>query len=111
MPKQATSLRSVAIAAITAASLSLPILSVAQADQRAERTHAARMHPKKHTARMHHLRQREAEVPPGTYGAAPNLPGCTWPYRNMFPPCMSTWPAGDPNYHGSRPGVTFEEPW
>jgi hypothetical protein len=32
---------------------------------------------------------------------------CTWPYRNQFPPCMSTWPEGDPNYHGSRSGPTF----
>jgi hypothetical protein len=31
--------------------------------------------------------------------------GCDkWPYVNMAPPCQSTWPAGDPNYHGSRPG-------
>jgi hypothetical protein len=27
---------------------------------------------------------------------------CAWPYRNQFPPCMSTWPEGDPNYHGWR---------
>jgi hypothetical protein len=32
---------------------------------------------------------------------------CSWPYRNQFPPCMSTWPEGDPNYHGSRTGPTF----
>ena len=32
---------------------------------------------------------------------------CTWPYRNQLPPCMSTWPEGDPNYHGSRSGPTF----
>jgi len=32
---------------------------------------------------------------------------CSWPYRNQFPPCMSTWPEGDPRYHGSRPGPTF----
>ncbi len=29
-------------------------------------------------------------------------PGCTWPYTNMAPPCWSTWPQGDPNYHGSN---------
>ena len=39
------------------------------------------------------------------YGSAPNLPGCTWPFQNKYPPCMSTFPQGDPNYHGgSHPG-------
>jgi hypothetical protein len=107
MPKQVTSLRVVAVAAIAAALLSLPMLSVAQAQQGANTA----MYPKKHAARMHHLKQRESEIPPKIYSAAPNPPGCTWPYRNMAPPCMSTWPAGDPNYHGSRPGPTFDEPW
>ena len=100
MPKQVTSLRNAAVAAIAAASLLLSMPSVAQADQPAKKTHAARMSPKKRAA-----------IPGKIYGAAPNSARCTWPYQNMFPPCMSTWPQGDPNYHGSRPGVTFDEPW
>jgi len=110
MPKQEASLRSVAVAALAAASLALSTLSVAQADQRAEKTQAATMSAKKHAARTHHPKPREAEMAPKVSAAAPSLPGCTWPYRNMFPPCMSTWPAGDPNYHGFRPGVTFDSP-
>jgi hypothetical protein len=31
---------------------------------------------------------------------AANTVGCT-SYENQYPPCMSTWPAGSPNYHGS----------
>ena len=94
MPKQGTWLRTAAVAAIASVSLSLSALSVAQPNQRADAT----MNPKKH-----YLRQRELEIPPKIYGAAPSLPGCTWPYRNMLPPCMSTWPQGDPNYHGTMP--------
>jgi len=110
MPKQEASLRNVAVAAIAAASLALPALSVAQADQPAEKTHAATMSAKKHAARTPHPKQRETEMAPKISAAAPSFPGCTWPYRNMFPPCMSTWPIGDPNYHGFRPGVTFDSP-
>jgi hypothetical protein len=107
MPKQATSLRNWVVGVIAAAALVLPI-SVAQADQRTDAT----VPLKKHAARMHHPKQRKSEIRPGIYGAAANSSGrCTWPYRNQFPPCQSTWPAGDPNYHGSRPGVTFDEPW
>jgi hypothetical protein len=97
MPKQGISLRNIAIAAITAAALSLPMLAVAQANQQAEATPAARMHLKK----QKHPSVARKEF----YDAAPStIPGCTWPYINMAPPCMSTWPAGDPNYHGPRPG-------
>ena len=107
MPKQATSLRSWVVGVIAAAALSLP-LSVAQADQQTNAT----VPLKKRAARMPHPKQRKSEIRPGIYGAAANSSGrCTWPYRNQFPPCQSTWPAGDPNYHGSRPGVTFDEPW
>ena len=107
MPKQATSLRNWVVGVIAAAALVLPI-SVAQANQQTNAT----VPLKKHAARMHHPKQRKSEIRPGIYGAAANSSGrCTWPYRNQFPPCQSTWPAGDPNYHGSRPGVTFDEPW
>jgi len=112
MPKQVTSLRHAAIAAVAVVLLSPPMLSVAQAEQHAGRTHAARVHPRTHVAGVRHQRHRESGIRPGIYGAVPNAvpnaEGCTPPYRNQFPPCMSTWPAGDPNYHGSRPGVTFE---
>jgi hypothetical protein len=108
MPKQVTSLRHAAIAAVAAVLLSPPMLSVAQADQGAGRMHAATMHPRTHAAGIRHQRHRESGIRPGIYGAAPNADRCAWPYQNQFPPCMSTWPAGDPNYHGSRPGVTFE---
>jgi hypothetical protein len=112
MPKQVTSLRHAAIAAVVAVLLSPPMPSVAQADQRAGRTHAAAVQPHTHTARIHHQKRREAGIRPGIYGAVPNAGRCAWPYQNQFPPCMSTWPAGDPNFHGStHPGVTFDAPW
>jgi len=112
MPNQITSLRSIAAAAIAAASLSLFMLPVAQADQQAEKTPAATASPKQHAAKTRHLKQGESPTAPKIYGAAPNSARCTWPYRNMFPPCMSTWSGDDPNFHGSaHPGVTFDEPW
>jgi len=91
----ATSLRRAALTAIVVTSLAMPMLSIAQANQPAEQTHVARPHPQKHVASIEH--------PAQTWEAQ----RCTWPYRNQFPPCMSTWPAGDPNYHGSRPGPTW----
>jgi hypothetical protein len=111
MLNQVTFLRGVAAAAIAAVSLSLSMPLVAQADQ-AEKTPAATASPKQHAARTHHLKQRESAIAPKIYGAAPNSARCSWPYQNMFPPCMSTWPADDPNFHGStHPGVTFDQPW
>jgi hypothetical protein len=84
------------------------MFSVAQADQQTEASH----HMKKHAARMHHPKQRVSQIRRGTYNAAWDTSGrCARPYQNQFPPCQSTFPAGDPNYHGSRPGVTFDQPW
>jgi hypothetical protein len=106
MSKQIISLRSVAVAAISA-SLSLSVLSVAQASPRADTA----MYPKKHVARIHHpIRpiRRESELSRKIYDVAPNGPDCTWPYKRMLPPCMSTWPAGDPNYHGTLRGDQYE---
>jgi len=77
----------------------------AHADQSAEQAQAAKMHPKKHPAKPQWVQPAPAHR--DLYGAAPA--GCTWPYQNQFPPCMSTWPAGDPHYHGSRPGPTFDD--
>jgi hypothetical protein len=38
---------------------------------------------------------------------AANSSGCT--SYHQYPPCMSTWPAGDPNYHGSTsPGNSVD---
>jgi hypothetical protein len=115
MPNQVTSLRSVAVA-IAAASLSLAMLSVAQSDQAKGDQQAKKapvtVSPKQHAAKTHHPKQRESQLARKIYGAAPNSARCAWPYRNMFPPCMSTWPGDDPNFHGSsHPGVTFDEPW
>ena len=103
MFKQTTLLRGVALAVMFAL-LSLPSLSVAQAGPQAD----AATHPKKHVARMHHPMQRESAASRTVYHVAPNGPDCTWPYTRMLPPCMSTWPAGDPNYHGTLRGNQFE---
>ena len=103
MSKQIISLRSITISAISA-SLCLSVLSVAQASQRAETA----MHQKKHVARIHHPLRRESELSRKIYDVAPNAPGCTWPYKRMIPPCMSTWPEGDANYHGTLRGNQYE---
>jgi hypothetical protein len=103
MPNEGASLRNLAVAAIVAAVLSLPALSAAQADQQADAT----LHAQKSTAKTQRPKQSETEARPRVYYAAPNPTRCTWPYQNQFPPCQSTWPAGSPNYHGSRPGPTF----
>jgi hypothetical protein len=82
-------LRRLTIAAVTTGALSWP-LSVAHADQQPTRQRWQQPHA-------------AANAWAGTSFEA----RCTWPYRNQFPPCMSTWPEGDPNYHGSRSGPTF----
>jgi hypothetical protein len=98
MENYATSLCRAALTAIAVASFAVPTLAVARAVQLTEQTHAAKVYLKKHVARTS-TEHREL------YGSA--RLGCTWPYQNQFPPCMSTSPAGDPHYHGSRPGPTF----
>jgi hypothetical protein len=107
MTRQTSRLRRVTIAAIAATGLSLSMAPVAQAAPQPQGTPLATTHPAKHTAKPH-WRQSTA-THRDLYGAVParGPAGCTWPYQNQFPPCMSTWPAGDPNYHGSRPGPTF----
>lgn len=105
MSKYVTPLCNAAIAGIVAALLSLPMLSVAQAQQGAD----APMHPKKQVARTHHPRWRESKISPRViYDVAPDGPDCTWPYTRMSPPCMSTWPEGSPNYHGTFRGNQWE---
>jgi hypothetical protein len=99
-----TRLRSATVLTIVAGLLSLSMLSIASANQTAEQTRVATVHPKKHVAGTSWQSGTERRE---LYRSAPA--GCTWPYQNQFPPCMSTWPAGDPHYHGSRPGPTFND--
>lgn len=104
MSKQMISRSSVIVAAI-AASLSLLTLPVAQAQQGADKP----THPKKHVAKMQHPKWRESEISSRmTYNVVPYQGDCTWPYTRMSPPCMSTWPEGSPNYHGTFRGNQFE---
>lgn len=93
MPTQGTMLRRAAVATIAAASLLLPMLAVAQADQRAGARRVATMHPNKH--------KRSRVAHKELTGPALNVSGCPWPYTNRWPPCQSTFPEGDPNYSGS----------
>jgi hypothetical protein len=83
-------LRCAAIAAVTMGALWWPLLSVAHADQQSTRQ-----------------RRQQPPAAANAWAGTPFEARCTWPYRNQFPPCMSTWPEGDPNYHGSRSGPTF----
>jgi hypothetical protein len=84
-------LRYAAIAAAATGALWSPSQSVAHADQQSTAA------------------QRSQQQPPAAnaWAGTSYQARCAWPYRNQFPPCMSTWPEGDPNYHGSRPGPTF----
>jgi len=106
MRKGATSLRRAAVAVVVTTALARPMLSVAQAEQPAEQTRAAKPQPKKHAART--PRKQPQTAPQQSWLDK----RCTWPYQNQYPPCMSTWPASDPNYHGgTHPGPTFDEPY
>jgi hypothetical protein len=99
--------RHAAFVVMAAASLSLPMLSIARADPPADRPHAATVQPKNHAKTAWQSAAQRQKL----YGSArpANTGRCSWPYQNQFPPCMSTWPAGDPHYHGSRPGPTFDD--
>lgn len=100
--KYQNQLRAVGVATIAFTLLSAPTLSMAQTDQQRPAAHVAKSSAKKHVAR-----QWRRQVNPNLYGSAQGR--CTWPYQNQFPPCMSTFPEGSPNYHGSRPGLTFQD--
>jgi hypothetical protein len=97
-------LRAVGLATIAFTLLSAPTLSVAQTDQQSPTTHVP-----KNGAKTHAPRQLRPYVDRNLYGSAQGR--CAWPYQNQFPPCMSTFPQGSPNYHGSRPGPTFDNEW
>jgi hypothetical protein len=96
-----TRLRALGLATIALTLLSAPTLSTAQTAQGKLTAQAAKTHWRKYASR-----QWRPNVGPNLYGSARS--GCTWPYQNQFPPCMSTFPEGSPNYHGGRPGPTFD---
>lgn len=103
MPRQPSAPRYAAIAAIAAA-LCLPTFVAAHAGEQADAAPVVHKHVKKHKkpkAEPAAASNEPREVAPRP---SPGLPGCPWPYQNQIPPCQSTWPAGDPNFHGSRPG-------
>jgi hypothetical protein len=101
MLRDAISLRSVTVAAISAALLSWSAIAVAQPQQPSYGTRAPAITYKKRKP-LQHPSFSENQSPRRLYG-------CAWPYRNMEPPCQSTWPPDDPNYHGgAHPGVHGE---
>jgi hypothetical protein len=89
------------LATIAFTLVSVPTLSMAQMNQPKPTMHAAKTYPNKHVSR-----QWRPAAHPNLYGSARGR--CSWPYQNQFPPCMSTFPEGSPNYHGPRPGSTFD---
>lgn len=105
MPKQEISLRGMAIAALAAAAFSLPLISVAQAQQGHERKPATRSqlkhpHVRVATKDSYLYRRGDIEAYIAQHGYNP------WTPRFERP-----WPGG-PGYYGStHPGVTFDEPW
>jgi hypothetical protein len=104
MSKQASRGVLTAAAAIAGA-LSIAAPAFAHARSHASEAAATKMHAaKRHATRHHHaIAHKEIrDVPPGAPPGfqAWNPPGCTWPYTRMAPPCMSTWPPDDPNFHG-----------
>ena len=106
-------LRRAAIAALTAASFALPVVT-AYADQQPAQTQAANEHakkpyPKKHAAETQAQWRRSQAAWQPTPAQQWVQKRCAWPYQNQFPPCMSTWPGGDPHYHGPIPGPTFDD--
>jgi hypothetical protein len=96
-----TRLQAVGLATIALTLLSAPTPSMAQTAQGKLTAHVAKTDAKKNVSR-----QWRAYAGRNLYGTARS--GCTWPYQNQFPPCMSTFPEGSPNYHGGRPGPTFD---
>jgi hypothetical protein len=94
-------LRALGVATIALTVLSAPTHSMAQMDQKKPTTHVTKSYPKNHWSR-----QWQPQTGRNLYGSAQGR--CAWPYQNQFPPCMSTFPEGSPNYHGGRPGPTFD---
>lgn len=87
--------RRCAAAVAVLAAISATMMSMARADKLIKNPHAAKpyaLHP--------------TSVPSGsnTWPSTKSKDGCTWPYTNQSPPCMSTWPEGDPHYDGGGAG-------
>ena len=82
-----------AIAVLAATSTAM--VSMARADQRVK-------HPRVAKPPLQHPTFFPSES--NAWPSTKDKDGCTWPYKNQLPPCMSTWPAGDPDYHGSGAG-------
>lgn len=95
MPKQAISLRGMAVAAIAAVVLSLPMISVAQAQQRSARTPAARTL----------LKHRDFRAPPVQLYMYDPIDMDVTPdgYDPWTPRFERPWPGG-PGYYGSNGG-------
>jgi hypothetical protein len=94
-------LRTMRLATIAVTLLSVPTLSIAQVNQHRPPMHGAKTYAKKPVSP-----QWRPDWRLNLYGSARGR--CTWPYQNQFPPCMSTFPQGSPNYHGPIPGPTFD---
>lgn len=116
MAKQAISLRRAAVATIVAALLSLPMPALAQTDQPAGAAGVAKPHPQNHkpsaVARKGAVgapldlsafaTNLSVAAPPARQTSAPEPEDSLCPngYTSHTPPCMSTFPQADPNYHG-----------
>jgi hypothetical protein len=94
-------LRALGAATIAVTLMSAPTLSIAQTNQQNRTPHVTKSYPKNHLSRQWH-----PQAGRNLYGSAQGR--CAWPYQNLFPPCQSTFPEGSPNYHGGRPGPTFD---
>ena len=99
MSTHATSVRGAAVALTAATLLSLSMIPVALAGQRADAARTATLHPKH--KQWHVARKRPSWSTPNISASVPHPSGCPWPYRNQWPPCQSSYPEGDPNYSGS----------
>jgi hypothetical protein len=91
----------IGLATIAFTLLSVPTVAMAQMDQQKPTTHVAGNYANRHASH-----QWRPAARPNLYNSARRGP--TWPYQNQFPPYMSTFPEGSPNYHGPRPGPTFD---
>lgn len=104
MSKQANLPFLTAVAAI-AGVLAIAAPALAHTRSHASESTATKMHVAKTHAKRHYQAIAHKEIRDVAPGAPPdfqawNPPGCTWPYTRMAPPCMSTWPPDDPNFHG-----------
>jgi hypothetical protein len=97
IPNKGTRSRNAAIAAITVASLSLPVMSVAQA-QGGKEMPAATIELKQHAAR--YKLYNTVQEPSTTTRRIDGETLRADPAFHHYP----TWPEGEPDYHGSNGG-------